>query len=146
MLSLFAAAVIIAELAVFIPSLSSLNPFAKLMLMDTFIALDSSLMLVMSYIAFCVYYSLFKLKFASYYGLYWNHQTDASSLIFFAMYAIIYKVIAPEFRLHYAITFYKSLMIKKLHFLKLWEKRILFQYSGRPFMSSFPFSSLFLLW
>jgi hypothetical protein len=48
-------------------------------------ALDCSLMIVMGYIVFCVYYALFKLKFASYYGLYWNKQTDASSLMFFAM-------------------------------------------------------------
>jgi hypothetical protein len=83
--SLFAIAVIIAEVAVFLPSLSFLNPFSKLMHIQTFISLDLSLMVVMSYIVFCVYYSLFKLKFASYYGLYWNQQTDASSLMFFAM-------------------------------------------------------------
>lgn len=80
-------------MAVFLPSLSFLNPFGRLVQMETFIGLDCSLMVVMSYVVFCVYYSLFKLKFASYYGLYWNRQTDASSLMFFAMYPPIYKEI-----------------------------------------------------
>ena len=115
------------------------------MLLDTFIALDSSLMLVMSYIAFCVYYSLFKLKFASYYGLYWNHQTDASSLIFFAMYLAINKVIAQEFRPLCVIIFFKSSMIKRLLFRKLWGRQILFQYLDKLFMLYSPFFSLFLL-
>lgn len=96
--SLFAAAVIIAELAVFLPSLSFLNPFSKLMHITTFIGLDCSLMFVMSYIVFCVYYSLFKLKFASYYGLYWNQQTDASSLMFFAMYLYNDQATVREYR------------------------------------------------
>lgn len=84
--SLFAAAVVIAEIAVFWPTVSFLNPFCHLLKLNTFISLDCSLLFVLTYIAFCVYYALFKLKFTSYYGLYWNKQTDASSLIFYAMY------------------------------------------------------------
>jgi hypothetical protein len=83
--SLFAAAVIIAELSIFIPALTFLNPFSRILLLESFITLDCSLMVLMGYIVFCVYYALFKLKFASYYGLYWNRQTDASSLMFYAM-------------------------------------------------------------
>lgn len=83
--SLFAGAVVIAELSVFVPTLAFLNPFSRILLIENFIALDCSLMVVMGYIVFCVYYALFKLKFANYYGLYWNKQTDASSLMFFAM-------------------------------------------------------------
>ena len=84
--SLFAAAVTIAELSIFMPVLSVINPFNKLLNIQSVIFLDCSLMVVMVYIVFCVYYALFKLKFSSYYGLYWNKQTDASSLLFFAMY------------------------------------------------------------
>jgi hypothetical protein len=43
------------------------------------------LLIVFAYIVFCVYYALFKLKFANFYGLYWNKQTDAASLMFYAM-------------------------------------------------------------
>jgi hypothetical protein len=83
---LFAAAVIIAELSIFIPGLSVINPFSHILNVENVIMLDLSLMVVMAYIVFCVYYALFKLKFASFYGLYWNKQTDSSSLLFFAMY------------------------------------------------------------
>ncbi len=48
------------------------------------------LLIVLEYMAFCIYYALFKLKFSNYYGLYWNQQTDPASLIFFAMYLVIY--------------------------------------------------------
>jgi hypothetical protein len=106
--SLFAAAVIIAEVAVFLPALSFLNPFGRLVQMETFIGLDCSLMVVMSYIVFCVYYSLFKLKFASYYGLYWNRQTDASSLMFFAMYPTPHLATAPACPPRSAITSSRS--------------------------------------
>ena len=85
LLSVFAGAVIIAELSVFLPALSHLNPFRHILSISSFIGLDCTLMLVMAYIVFCVYYALFKLKFASFYGLYWNKQTDSSSLLFFAM-------------------------------------------------------------
>jgi hypothetical protein len=37
------------------------------------------------YIAFCVFYGLFKMKLAGFYGLYKNH-TDGPSLIFAALY------------------------------------------------------------
>lgn len=83
--SLFTVAVVVAELSIFLPFLTVLNPFSHVTNFEHFIPLDCSLMLVMAYIVFCVYYSLFKLKFAGYYGLYWNRQTDASSLMFFAM-------------------------------------------------------------
>ena len=66
--------------------LSPLNPFSHILSIESFIALDCTLMLVMGYIVFCVYYALFKLKFANFYGLYWNKQTDAASLIFYSMY------------------------------------------------------------
>ena len=82
---MFAVAVIVAELSIFIPALSVINPFSMIVRFESVIMLDLSLMVVMSYIVFCVYYALFKLKFASFYGLYWNKQTDASSLLFFAM-------------------------------------------------------------
>ena len=82
---MFAVAVIVAELSIFIPALSVINPFSMIVRFESVIMLDLSLMIVMSYIVFCVYYALFKLKFASFYGLYWNKQTDASSLLFFAM-------------------------------------------------------------
>jgi hypothetical protein len=84
--SLFAGAVVVAELGIFIPPLQVANPFRRILLLDSLISLDLSLMVVMAYVVFCVYYSLFKLKFASFYGLYWNRQTDAASLLFFAMY------------------------------------------------------------
>ena len=83
---LFAVAVIIAELSIFIHPLAVVNPFSIIVGFQSVIMLDLSLMVVMAYIVFCVYYALFKLKFASFYGLYWNKQTDASSLLFFAMY------------------------------------------------------------
>jgi hypothetical protein len=83
--SIFALAIIIAELTVFLPALNFLNPFGHLISIQDYWALDCSLMIVMAYIVFCVYYALFKLKFSGYYGLYWNKQTDASSLMFFAM-------------------------------------------------------------
>lgn len=100
--SLFAAAVIIAQLSIFIPVLSVLNPFSHIQNLQNFITLDCLLMIVMAYIVFCVYYALFKLKFAGFYGLYWNRQTDASSLLFFAMYSIIYLETGPESQLPYA--------------------------------------------
>jgi hypothetical protein len=62
------------------------NVFGKLTEIQSYLALNCLLLVVFSYIVFCVYYALFKLKFASYYGLYWNKQTDANSLIFYAMY------------------------------------------------------------
>ncbi|CAD8081364.1 unnamed protein product [Paramecium primaurelia] len=34
------------------------------------------------YISFCVYYGMFRIKIAGCYGLYDDHQTDASSLLF----------------------------------------------------------------
>lgn len=52
--------------------------------------MDLVLLGVLSYVAFCIYYALFKLKFSNFYGLYWNQQTDAASLIFFAMYSLYY--------------------------------------------------------
>ena len=89
---LFAVAVIIAELSIFIRPLAVVNPFSIIVGFQSVIMLDLSLMVVMAYIVFCVYYALFKLKFASFYGLYWNKQTDASSLLFFAMYPPPYTV------------------------------------------------------
>ena len=47
--------------------------------------MDIILLSLMAYMAFCVYTALFKLKFSNFYGLYWNKQTDAASLIFFSM-------------------------------------------------------------
>lgn len=82
----FAVAVIVAQLSIFIPGLSAVNPFSWIVTFEGVMMLDLSLMIVLTYIVFCVYYALFKLKFASYYGLYWNRQTDASSLLFFAMF------------------------------------------------------------
>jgi len=107
--SLFAAAVVIAELSVFLPVLSFLNPFGHLLQIRTFIALDCSLMIVMAYIVFCVYYALFKLKFANYYGLYWNKQTDSSSLMFYAMYLFHNLEIVHVYPHHFAITFFRLL-------------------------------------
>lgn len=83
--SLFALAVVIAQIAIFVPFASFLNPFSHLLSIRSFVELDLLLLLVLGYMAFCVYYALFKLKFSSFYGLYWNQQTDAASLIFFAM-------------------------------------------------------------
>ena len=85
-LSLFALFIIVAELAVFLPFLKPLNVFSKLTSINSFFSQNCIMLLVFSYIVFCVYYALFKLKFASFYGLYWNKQTDAASLIFYAMY------------------------------------------------------------
>jgi hypothetical protein len=62
------------------------NVFGKLTEIKSYLALNCLLLVVFAYIVFCVYYALFKLKFASFYGLYWNKQTDASSLMFYAMY------------------------------------------------------------
>ena len=39
----------------------------------------------LSYIAVCVYFGLFSMRLAGFYGLYSNHQTDAPSLIFLAL-------------------------------------------------------------
>ena len=100
---LFAAAVIIAELSIFIPALSIVNPFSHILSIESVFMLDMSLMIVMAYIVFCVYYALFKLKFASYYGLYWNKQTDSSSLLFFAMYFKPYAATRQEF-LHLCVS------------------------------------------
>lgn len=112
----------------FLPSLTFLNPFGHLIQIRDFITLDCSLMIVMAYIVFCVYYALFKLKFANFFGLYWNKQTDSSSLMFYAMYSCIYKAIVQEFPLHSVLTFYKLLGIKIQLFLKLWGKLISFPY------------------
>ena len=90
-------------------------------MLESFITLDLSLMIVMGYIVFCVYYALFKLKFSNYYGLYWNKQTDASSLMFFAMYLFSYKEMDQEFLRHFATTFCKLLTTNKLLSQKLWE-------------------------
>lgn len=59
--------------------------FGKITEIKSYLALDCLLLVVFSYIVFCVYYALFKLKFVSFYGLYWNRQTDAASLMFYAM-------------------------------------------------------------
>lgn len=85
LLSLFALTVIIGELTVFIPKISIVNPFPHITSIQAFVPQDLVLLLILTYIAFCIYYALFKLKFSNFYGLYWNQQTDAASLIFFAM-------------------------------------------------------------
>ena len=84
-LTLFAGLIIVAELAIFVPLLKPFNVFGKLTEVKSFLALNCLLLLAFTYIVFCVYYALFKLKFASFYGLYWNKQTDAASLMFYAM-------------------------------------------------------------
>ena len=89
LLSIFALLIIVAELAIFIPFMKNLNVFGKLTEIKSYFALNCLLLVVFSYIVFCVYYALFKLKFASFYGLYWNKQTDASSLMFYAMYTFV---------------------------------------------------------
>jgi hypothetical protein len=86
--SLFAATVVVAELTIFLPALAVLNPLSSIVGLEHFISLDCGLMLLMGYIVFCVYYALFKLRFASFYGLYWGRQTDSASLLFFAMYLL----------------------------------------------------------
>ncbi len=47
--------------------------------------MDMVLVALLSYISFSVFYALFNLKFANFYGLYWNKHTDAASLIFYAI-------------------------------------------------------------
>ena len=89
--SLFALCVVMAQIAIFIPAVNFLNPFSHLLSIRSFVGLDLLLLLVLGYMAFCVYYALFNLKFSNFYGLYWNHQTDAASLIFFAMYVLAYS-------------------------------------------------------
>lgn len=85
LLSIFAVAIVIAEVTVFIPKISVVNPFSHITSIKDFVPMDLVLLGVLSYVAFCIYYALFKLKFSNFYGLYWNQQTDAASLIFFAM-------------------------------------------------------------
>lgn len=85
LLAIFALMIIVAEIAVFIPAIGFINPFSHLTAIQEFVWLDLLQLLVLGYMAFCIYYALFKLKFSNFYGLYWNKQTDAASLIFFAM-------------------------------------------------------------
>ena len=92
--SLIALFVVLAQIAIFIPVAGFFNPFSHMLQIKSFIGLDLMLLSLLGYMAFCVYYALFKLKFSSFYGLYWNHQTDAASLIFFAMYKFTYSEIA----------------------------------------------------
>lgn len=82
----FTLMIVVAEMAVFVEEINFLNPFSKLtQKIQSFVYLDLILLSVLGYMAFCIYYALFKLKFSNFYGLYWNKQTDAASLIFFAM-------------------------------------------------------------
>lgn len=96
-LGAFAGVIVIAEIAVFVPAVGFLNPFSHLTLIQEFVWIDLVQLLILGYMAFCIYYALFKLKFSNFYGLYWNKQTDAASLIFFAMYLqLLFIEIVPE--------------------------------------------------
>lgn len=86
LLVIFALMIVIAEISVFVPAIGFMNPFSHLTAITQFIWLDLVQLIILGYMAFCIYYALFKLKFSNFYGLYWNKQTDAASLIFFAMY------------------------------------------------------------
>ena len=80
-----AVAIVVAELASFIPELMFINPFIHITQIESFFGMDAILLMLMAYMSFCVYTALFKLKLSSFYGLYRNKQTDAASLIFFSM-------------------------------------------------------------
>lgn len=91
-LTIFAAAVVVAELSIFIDFVSPLNPFKRIKELQSFIAIDVMdivmqiwLLTPLSYIAVCIYFGLFSMRLAGFYGLYSNHQTDAPSLIFLAL-------------------------------------------------------------
>ena len=106
---------------------------------------DCLLLLVMSYISFCVFYALFKLKFSSFYGLYWNQQTDSASLIFYSMYFCHNLETVREFQHRFATISYKSFIrMKELLSLRSWEPISLAQCSDR--LSTSCFQSYWFYW
>jgi len=133
LLSLFAMLIIVAELAIFIPFMKIFNVFGKLTEIKSYFALNCLLLVVFAYIVFCVYYALFKLKFASFYGLYWNKQTDASSLMFYAMYVfVLLEETARECQLRWDTTSCRSSTIRTPRLSASWGRPTWFPFSDKP--------------
>lgn len=78
---------IIAEVSIFVPAVRKANPLALILAGagQSFVAVNLASLLLLLYICYCVFSSLFEIKLAGYYGLYGSQQTDGPSLLFSAL-------------------------------------------------------------